>query len=135
MKYLSIKKRVSRVKASTLRQKIHRQLDSLNSLGKVLLTRKPMVRGTVYEFKNRCGKKNCRCRRGQLHTRMALSYSENGRTKLRYLKADEVRQCQWLTSNYREFRLARAKLVKLVKDMLSLVDELGELISHEDKTV
>ncbi|MGQ9465570.1 MAG: DUF6788 family protein [bacterium] len=74
-----------------------------------MLTRKPMVRGTVYEFKNRCGKKCCQCRRGELHTRLAWSYSEHGRTKLRYLKPDAIKRYQWLTGNYRVFRLARAR--------------------------
>lgn len=134
MKYLDIKKRVSRVKASVIRQKTLWYFNELNKLRKVLLTRKPMVKGTVYEFKNRCGKKNCRCQRGQLHTRMALSYSEHGRTRLRYLKPDEVKRYQWLTGNYRVFRLARAKLVKLVKAILSLANKLGEVMSDEDKT-
>jgi len=92
------------------------------------------VKGSVYEFRNRCGKKNCRCRRGELHTRMALSYSEHGRTKLRYLKPAEVRRYQWLTGNYRAFRLARAKLVKIVKEILSLANNLEEVMKHETKT-
>ncbi len=134
MIYLNIKKRGSRAKASTLRQKVLQHFSTLNRLRTVLLTRKPMVRGTVYEFKNCCGKKHCRCRRGELHTRMALSYSEHGRTKLRYLKAEEVRRYQWLTANYRVFRLARARLVKLVKDILFLTDELREVMKDEAKT-
>jgi hypothetical protein len=134
MKYINIKNKVRHVKASVIRQKILQDFNELHKLGKVLLTRKPMVKGTVYEFKNRCGKKNCRCRRGELHTRMALSYSEHGRTKLRYLKADEVRQYQWLTGNYRVFRLARAKLVKLVKEILSLANDLEEVMKHEKST-
>lgn len=134
MKYIDIKKRVRHAKASALRQKILQRFNELNQLSKVLLTRKPMVKGTVYEFKNRCGKRNCRCQRGELHTRMALSYSEHGRTRLRYLKPDEVKRYQWLTGNYRLFRSARARLVKLVKDILFLVDNLGEVMSDEEKT-
>ncbi len=134
MKYINIKKKVGQAKASAIRQKILQDFNELSSLRKVLLTRKPMVKGTVYEFKNRCGKKRCRCQRGQLHTRMALSYSDHGRTKLRYLKVGEVRRYQWLTGNYRVFRLARARLVKLVKEILSLANSLEEVMKYENKT-
>jgi len=134
MKYINIKNKIRHAKASVVRQKLLQHFNDLNKLRKVLLTRRPMVKGTVYEFKNRCGKRNCRCQRGQLHTRMALSYSEHGRTKLRYLKPEEVKWYQWSTGNYRVFRSARAKLVRLVKDILSLADKLGEVMNDEDKT-
>lgn len=132
-RYLGIKK-AGEGKASKIRQRISQHFAELGKLKGVLATRKPMVKGTVYEYRNRCGKKGCRCMRGELHTRMALSYSEQGRTRLRYLKPEQVRRYEWLTANYRRFRIARARLVRLTRGILSLVDELMEVMRDEERT-
>ncbi len=41
-----------------------------------------MLRGTLYTFRRKCGNKNYRCHRGELHESLALSYSVKGRTRL-----------------------------------------------------
>jgi hypothetical protein len=49
-------------------------------------TRRPgrdtlILRGSLFTFRRRCGKTNCRCASGEAHESPALSYLENGKTK------------------------------------------------------
>ena len=64
---------------SRLRQSVGRLRDEADQLLSVLLGRTPMVRGTVYELRRKCGKPSCCCAtEGQLHPVTVLSVSEEG---------------------------------------------------------
>lgn len=58
-------------------------------------TRDPlMLRGSLFTFRRRCGKANCRCATGDPHESPALSYLADGKTKtltLTGVDLDEVR--------------------------------------------
>ncbi len=49
-----------------------------------------LLRGTLSTFRRRCGKPSCRCANGVPHERLALSFTEAGRTKILTLSASEV---------------------------------------------
>jgi hypothetical protein len=50
-----------------------------------------MLRGSLITFRRKCGKANCRCKKGELHATFALSYRRSdGRTKILTLKAEDV---------------------------------------------
>jgi len=63
-----------------------------------------MVRGSIYTLRGKCGKDNCRCRRGELHETPALSYSLKGKTHLIYLRPQEVPRVREAIERYREAR-------------------------------
>jgi hypothetical protein len=96
-----------------------RQLD-------VLLPLRELVKGSVYELQTRCGKPSCHCAspQGPLHLSLVISWSEQGKTRLRTLPAGECPRFQQLTENYRRFRQARAAIVKLQRRMLATIDQL-----------
>ena len=63
---------------SELRKEMHELLAELQRLLSVLSSRKPMLRGTVYVLRRRCGKERCRCCDGELHQTEVFSCTEGG---------------------------------------------------------
>jgi hypothetical protein len=88
------------------------------------MERQPMVKGTVYELRRKCGKPNCACAVGEPHRSMMLSRSEEGRTKLRAIPTGHLKELEVLTERYQRFRRARARLGQIYKKMLELIDQL-----------
>jgi hypothetical protein len=110
---------------SRLRQSLVRLRDEATQLLKVFLGRDPLARGTVYELRRKCGKPTCHCATaGQLHAVTVLSVSEAGRTRLRALPPAQIAALRVLTARYRRFRRARARLVKVHRQMLAVIDQL-----------
>lgn len=95
-----------------------------------LLPLRLLVKGSVYQLQTRCGKPSCHCasEQGPLHTSTVLSWSENGRTRLRTLPPGERARFRQGTENYRRFRQARAALVKLHRRMLATIDRLEKTL-------
>lgn len=71
--------------ASKLRQKILQLDNRRRELLDRVLRPGPMVVGSLYQMKRKCGKPGCKCTRGQLHASWYLSRAEQGRTKLSYI--------------------------------------------------
>jgi hypothetical protein len=84
----------------------------------------PLVRGSVYRLRRKCGKAGCRCQQGQLHESWVLSVPEKGAKRMRAVPGGRRLQWQQMSERYRRFRRARARLVKLFAQILKLVDEL-----------
>ncbi|MEK7409592.1 MAG: hypothetical protein AAB225_31380 [Acidobacteriota bacterium] len=57
-----------------------------------------------------------------------LSWSGQGKTRLRSLPAGERARFRRWTENYRRFRQARAALVKLQRRMLATIDQLEKAL-------
>lgn len=81
-----------------------------------------MLRGTLYTFRRKCGNKNCRCRRGELHESPALSYSVGGRTHLITLTEEDVPMVERALARYR--KASRALEERAMEDALRLKAEL-----------
>ena len=109
---------------SRLRQGVRDSHEESGRLLSTLLEREPMVRGTVYELRRKCGKPGCSCATGEPHASLALTWSEEGRTRIRTVPPDRAEQLRLLTERYRRFRKARARLVKLQKQMMERIDRL-----------
>jgi len=89
-----------------------------------MISDKPVVRGTVYELKRKCGKPGCKCARGELHPRMVLSASEAGRTKIRAIPRGMLTDVKIRVRRYQKFRRSRARLGEIHKKMLAIFDEM-----------
>jgi hypothetical protein len=86
----------------------------------------PMVRGSFFLQRRKCGKPTCRCAQGQLHAAWVITRSEGGRTRT-YMVPDAQRgQLRQWTGEYRRYQRARAILVKRHLQMLHQVDDLAE---------
>ncbi len=112
---------------SRLRQTLVRLKDQPGKLLPVFLEGYPLVRGTVYPLRRRCGKPNCRCARGKLHETTVLSASISGRSRLWTVPSDQVEKMSKLTKRYQRFRTARADFVKLYTKMLRAIDAIEKV--------
>jgi len=117
-------------RASRQRQLLRELLDEQQRLVEDLLPVRELLKGSVYELKTRCGKPSCHCAApdGVRHTTPVLSWSQQGKTQLRSLAANDLDRLRRLTDNYRQFRQTRAALVRLQQRLLSAVDRLEKAL-------
>ena len=80
-----------------------------------LLDADGMVAGSFVTLARTCGKPTCRCARGEKHEGKYLSRSEGGRTRLAYVPAGDEVDVATKAERYRQFRQARAALMKAVE--------------------
>lgn len=113
-------------RASRLRQTLQTLLDDYRRQIDTLLPLRQLVKGSVYDLRTRCGKPSCHCAsdQGPPHTSTVISWSEQGKTRLRTLPPGELSHFRQLAENYRRFRQARAALVKLHQRIVDHIDRL-----------
>lgn len=110
---------------SRLRQALAHLRAELTQLDKVFVAREPIMRGSVYELHTKCGKRSCRCAEGtELHSCMVISWTVNGRKRLRSIPKEQQAELVALTQRYRRFRKARARLLEVHAKMLVIIDQL-----------
>jgi hypothetical protein len=119
---MGIQKKTDREKFSQLRQTLLHLASEIEGLVKPLFSDRPVIKGTAYELKRKCGKPICKCARGELHTRMVVSASEKGKTKLQVIP--KVRR-------YQELRRVRARLGEIYRKMLKVMDEMEAMRREE----
>jgi hypothetical protein len=111
---------------SILRQQLWRAYRALVPTLRRLQRDDPIVQGSCYLQRRRCGKPNCRCARGQLHEAWVLTRSEQGTHRLYMVPVTERGSLRKLTGEYRRYQRARAVLVQRHQRLLQLVDQLAE---------
>jgi len=110
---------------SRLRLSLVRLRDQMTKVLDVFVGREPLVRGSVYELRRKCGKASCSCASGKvLHSCMAITWRDGGRKRLRSLSPKEEIELKRLTENYRCFREARGRFLGLQAKMLEVIDQL-----------
>lgn len=118
-----------RESASRARQRLRQAARQHDSLLEALVgERGPLLRGTFHLGHTRCGKDNCKCAQGELHTTAVLVVSDKGAKRTFYLRGVERPEVQRRAERYRRFRKTRAELKKLDREILGAVDELLEAL-------
>lgn len=130
---MNIQDITQRRRFSRLRQALLQLAGELPQLVKPVLEDGPVIKGSVYEIKRRCGKPGCKCARGQLHKSMVLSASEQGRTKLRVIPRGSVTAVRRKVAAYQRIRRLRARLVKTHQKMIEIIDQIEKLRREEMK--
>src|SRR4030066_1600805 len=97
---MSIQSKADREKFSQLRQSLLRLASEIKGLVEPLFSDRPVIKGTVYELKRRCGKPGCKCAQGELHTRMVVSASERGKTRLQVIPRGSLVEIQTKVRRY-----------------------------------
>jgi len=128
---MGIKTTTDRKKFSQLRQSLRRLTKEIRQVGEPFFSDKPVIKGSVYELKTKCGKPGCKCAKGQLHHRMVVSASEKGKTKLRAIPHGFLVEVQTKVRRYQELRRVRVRLIEVHKKMLQVIDEM-EAIRREE---
>ena len=109
---------------SSLRSQLTRAQQLLQGLLEDCFERGPLLPGSLYTLRRKCGKPNCRCTRGELHENRVLSYRGQGRPQNISPPPEQIEALRQMTDDYRRVRQARAKLVRWQRKLLALVDEL-----------
>ena len=114
----------NRQKFSRLRLSLRRLFDEARKLIEPSFSDKPVIKGSVYELKRKCGKPGCKCAQGELHSRMVLSASEKGKTRLRVIPHGFLVEVKIKVRRYQELRRARSRLVEVHRKMIRVMDEM-----------
>jgi hypothetical protein len=109
-----------------LRQQLWRAYAALATTLRRLQRSEPMVQGSFYLLRRKCGKPNCRCARGQLHPAYVLTRSEAGKDRLYPVPKEQRAEVRKRAAEYRRYQRARAVLVKRHLRLLVLVDQIAE---------
>jgi len=128
---MGIQKKTDREKFSQLRQTLLHLASEIERLVKPLFSDRPVIKGTAYELKRKCGKPGCKCARGELHTRMVVSASEKGKTKLQVIPRGALVEVQTKVRRYQELRRVRARLGEIYRKMLKVMDEMEAMRREE----
>ena len=128
---MSIKTNSDKKKFSQLRQSLGRLANEIRQIIEPFFSDKPVIKGSVYELKTKCGKPECKCAKGQLHHRMVLSASEKGKTRLRAIPRGFLVEVKSKVRCYQELRRARVRLIEVHKKMLHLIDEMEAMRREE----
>ena len=111
---------------SSLRQQLAQVQQLLPGLLEVCFERTPLLPGTLYTLRRKCGKPACRCTRGQLHHSTVLSYRGEGRSQNISPAAEHVDSLRAMTQHYRQCRQTRVQLRRWYAQLLGLVDALHD---------
>jgi hypothetical protein len=109
-----------------LRQQLWRAYAALALTLRRLQRSEPMIQGSFYLLRRKCGKPNCRCARGQLHPAYVLTRSEAGKDRLYTVPKDQRAAVRKRAAEYRRYQRARAVLGKRHLHLLALVDQMAE---------
>ena len=109
---------------SSLRSQLLQVQQRLAGLLEPCLGREPLLPGSLYTLRRKCGKPSCHCNRGELHESTVLSYRGQGRPRNVSPAPEHLETLRQLTEPYRCCRQARAELVRWQWQLLKLVDEM-----------
>ena len=109
---------------SSLRSQLLGVQHQLPQLLEACLARAPLLPGSLYTLRRKCGKPNCHCSRGELHESTVLSYRGQGRPRNISPPPQQLDSLRTMTHDYRRCRQARAQLVRWQRQLLKLVDAL-----------
>ena len=107
---------------SSFRRQLHDLQQQLPLLLEAFLGRAPILPGSLYTLRRRCGKPTCHCVQGELHASTVLSYRGQGRPQNITPPPEHLSAVRRLTDDYRLFRQARTQLQQVQRQILKLID-------------
>jgi len=128
---MGIQNKKDREKFSQLRQSLSQLAGEIKRVVEPLFSNRPVIKGTVYELKRRCGKPGCKCARGEMHARMVVSASEGGKTRLQVIPHGYLIEVQAKVRRYQELRRVRARLGEIYRKMLKVIDQMEAMRREE----
>jgi hypothetical protein len=128
---MGIQTKSTREKFSRLRQSLVHLVNEMKQLVEPFFSDRPVIKGTVYELRRKCGKPGCKCAKGELHARMVVSASEKGRTRLRVIPQGFLVEVQERVKRYQDLRRVRTRLVAIHRQMLRVLDEMEAMRREE----
>lgn len=116
---------MQKIDISKGRQKLKQLIGEEQKISQVFMGGKPLLKGSVYKMMTKCGKRGCKCEReGELHSAWKISWSHDGKIKTRCITKKGFLGYKRLSENYRRYRQARARLVRIHDEQIKIVDIL-----------
>jgi len=113
---------------SGLRQRIIILREERKRLEDSLFRPKKMIRASLSFIPGYCGKKDCRCKRGQPHGPYPyLSERYQGRTRVTYVKKKELARIGKEVAEYVRIQKGLAHLTKINSEIRSLLETIRDL--------
>ena len=112
---------------SRLRQRMREAGRQIARQLATLMEHAPLLRGSVYRLRRRCGKAGCRCARGELHESWVFLSREKGVQRMRTVPTGQTARWRKRAEDYRRFRRARRELSRLYREVLRMAGELERL--------
>jgi hypothetical protein len=109
---------------SSLRAQLLRMRQQLPQLLEVFLGREPLLPGSLYTLRRKCGKPTCHCRHDALHESTVLSFRRQGKTQHLSPPPQHLPPLRTMTEQARRCRQARAALLRWQRQLLQFVDAL-----------
>lgn len=113
--------------AARTRQRIRVLAELLQGQAQRAMGHTPLVKGSFYRYRRRCGKAGCRCAGGMLHAGQAFSIRSGGRSRTLPLTGVDREELSRHVGVYRELRRVRAGMVRTFDELLRQVDKLERL--------
>lgn len=79
-----------------------------------------IARGSLVLMRRKCGRKGCRCARGEAHSTWVLSYRLNGKTRLLCLRERDLGRVK---AALRRYRQAQAKLEREARAGIKILEK------------
>ena len=112
---------------STLRKTIDLLEQQRQKAITYLLHPKDMVSGSIYATYKKCGNKNCRCAKGELHGPFNyISKRVDGKTILTFVRKADESKITKEAENYREYIKVIARLNKIDKKIYDSIKKIKE---------
>lgn len=85
-----------------------------NALSKLhqLINQKRLIRGSLVYLRNKCGKPNCKCARGEKHISLYIRKTVKGKPKMTLIPRVKWEELKELNDRYKEIK----KLLEQVSD-------------------
>lgn len=113
---------------SSLRKNIYSLERQRKIIINYLLNAHDMIDGSIYTVYKKCGNKNCRCAKGELHGPFKyLSKKVDGLTKLTFIRKADEADIEIKATSYRKYinHMARlSKIDKKIYDMIAMIKKI-----------
>lgn len=93
---------------SSLPQTIRNALSKLHQL----INKKRLIRGSLVYLRNKCGKPNCKCARGEKHISLYIRKTVKGKPKMTLIPRAKWEKIKELNDRYKEIQ----KLLEQISD-------------------
>ena len=116
-----------RNRLSRLRTEAFALLRECRTLLETLAHPGPMIAGSFYEMRKRCGRPGCRCTRGELHGPFpVIAIARDGRRSTRSVPRERSAEVRRKAEAYRAFQRGRRRLQRAMGRLMEIVTEIRE---------
>lgn len=113
---------------SRIRREMRTRVERLSALVEVLCGRSPLLAGTLYEHRTRCGKPSCRCAKEDYrHRSWCVSFRDESGAHTHVVAPERQEAIGLLTDEYHRVRRARRALRALTEELDALAQKAQRL--------